>query len=53
MAGFQKYPYPRYLMGHIWVINKNWRRNSFHFFVPLFLLNFMFLRHWSLTSVFF
>ena len=51
MAGFQKYPYPRYLNGHFWVINKNWRRNMFHIGVPLFIFNFAFFRHWSVTAV--
>ena len=51
MAGFQKYPFPRYIMSAHWTVNKNWRRNSFHVIVPIFLLNFMFFRFWSITAV--
>lgn len=38
MAGFPKYPIPRYINSSLWILNRNWKNNLFHTVIPAFLL---------------
>lgn len=38
MAGFPKYPIPRYLNSTLWILNRNWKNNVYHTLIPTFLL---------------
>jgi hypothetical protein len=49
MAGFPKFPIPRYLNTGLWLLNRNWKNNLRHTFPPTFLLVFLIYRTVSLT----
>ena len=51
MAGFPKYPIPRYLNSYLWLLNKNWKMNLFHTFVPTVLFAVIMCRTLSLNFV--
>ena len=51
MAGFQKYPVPRYLHYYKWLINKNYRANTFHLIGSVTLLTLIVGRYLYLISV--
>ena len=51
MAGFPKFPIPRYLNTGLWLLNRNWKNNLRHTFPPTFLLVFLIYRTVSLTVV--
>lgn len=51
MGGFPKFPIPRYLNTHAWVLNKHWKRNLANIIAPLALANFVFFRMLSLNTV--
>ncbi|EGR34235.1 hypothetical protein IMG5_019420 [Ichthyophthirius multifiliis] len=51
MGGFQKYPIPRYMNTSMWVVNRNWKWNTFHMLVPTFFLSFLCFRNFSVSTV--
>ena len=51
MAGFPKFPIPRYLNSSLWLLNRNWRNNFKHLIIPSFFIVFMMCRTVSLTLV--
>jgi hypothetical protein len=51
MAGFPKYPVPRYMQLRMWIINRNWKRNSLNLFVGSVLLGIILSRTFLLHNV--
>lgn len=51
MAGFPKYPVPRYLQLRYWIINRHWKSNAFHFMLGSALLFGIMSRFWILHVV--
>ena len=50
MAGFPKYPVPRYMQLRMWIINRNWKRNSLNLFVGSVLLGIILSRTFLLHN---
>lgn len=51
MAGFQKYPVPRYLHTYKWLINSKWKANSLHALAGGILFTLVWYRHLELLTV--
>ncbi|KAL4483626.1 hypothetical protein ABPG72_006692 [Tetrahymena utriculariae] len=50
MGGFQKFPIPRYLHVSQWIVNRNWKWNTFHMFFPTAILCFMVWRNSMIST---